>query len=207
MIKNSLFFIGGIVVFIAGVIVYGIILNVREVPLNEAMAAKGFKKLSNVNIIVDKQNFALNVYEDTVFIKSYRAVFGRNHTAPKLAVGDKATPTGKYEVFDIDTNSVFGIFILLNYPNINDITEALRRGIINEKEFNELRFQFYYGSAVNFNRAMSDSIGIHGTGKLNFIFKNLPFAYNWTLGSVAVSNESISEIASIIKKGTKVVIK
>lgn len=193
--------------FIAGVIVYGIVLNVREVPLREAMASKGFKKLSDVNIIVDKQNFSLNVYEDTVFIKSYRAVFGRNHSSPKLAVHDKATPTGKYEVFDIDTNSVYGIFILLNYPNIYDITEALRRGIITEKEFNDLRFQFFYGSAINYNPAFTDSIGIHGTGKLNFILKNLPFAYNWTSGSVALSDENIWELASIIKKGTKVVIK
>lgn len=207
MIKNILFFIGGTIVFLAGVIIYGITINIREVPLREAMSLKGYEKLSNVNIIVDKSSFSLNVYDDTVFIKSYRAVFGRNHSAPKRSPGDKATPVGKYEVIDIDTNSVYNVFIKLNYPNINDITEALRRGIITEKEFSELRFQFYYGNAVNFNPAVSDSIGIHGMGKLNFIFKNLPFAYNWTSGSVAISDEDISELASIIKRGTKVVIK
>ena len=77
MIKNALFFVGGILIFITGMVVYGIILNVREIPLKEAMASKGLKKLTDVNIIVDKKNFALNVYEDTVFIKSYRAVFGK----------------------------------------------------------------------------------------------------------------------------------
>jgi len=207
MLKNTLFFIGGIIVFIAGVIVYGIILNVREIPIKEAMASKGLKKLSNVNIIIDKRTFSLNVYEDTIFIKSYRAAFGRNHTSPKLASKDKATPSGKYEVYDIDVNSPYKIFILLNYPNINDIAEALRRGEIKEKEFNDLSYQFYYGCAINFNPALSDSIGIHGTGKLNFIFKNLPFVYNWTSGSVALSDEDIEELATIIKKGTKVVIK
>lgn len=207
MIKNIFFFVGGILVFIAGVVVYGIILNIRDVPLKEAMANKGFDKLSDVNIIIDKQNFSLNVYEDTVFIKSYRAVFGRNHTAQKISAKDKATPTGKYEVVDIDTNSEYKIFIKLNYPNISDMTEALRRGLITEKEYSELKFQFYYGNPVGFNPVLGDSIGIHGIGKLNYIFKNLPFAYNWTSGSVAVSDESILEIASIIKRGTKVVIK
>ena len=79
--------------------------------------------------------------------------------------------------------------------------------LLQKKNLMELRFQFYYGSAINFNPAFSDSIGLHGTGKLNFIFKNLPFAYNWTSGSVAISNEGIRELAAIIKKGTKVVIK
>ena len=37
--------------------------------------------------------------------------------------------------------------------------------------------------------------------------KNLPFVYNWTNGSISVSNEAIDEIFSVVQKGTKVVIK
>jgi len=207
MIKNILFFAGGILVFIAGIIVYGIVLNIREIPLAEAMSNKGFRRLDNVNIIVDKKNFSLNVYEDTVFIKSYRAVFGRSHGSVKLGPNDKVTPVGQYEVISIDTNYEYKYYIVLNYPNINDITEALRRGLITEKEFNDLKFQFYYGNPVGFNPAIGDSIGIQGTGRLNYIFKNLPFAYNWTAGSIAVSDENITELAGIIKRGTRVVIK
>jgi hypothetical protein len=206
MIKNIFFFVGGIIVFLAGMVVYGIILNVSEPTLKEALAAKGFNKLTNPNIIIDKQKFALNLYEDTVFIKSYRAVFGRNHSAIKSLAKDKVTPVGQYEVIDIDTNSAYKIFFRLNYPNVNDLTEALRKGIIDEKEYNRLKFNFYYDPANCFT-PLTDSIGIHGIGRLNLIFKNLPFAYNWTSGSIAVSNESIDELYTIIKRGAKVVIK
>jgi len=54
---------------------------------------------------------------------------------------------------------------------------------------------------------LGGNICIHGIGRLNSIFKNLPFVYNWTDGSIALSNESLDEILSVIKTGTQVVIK
>jgi hypothetical protein len=98
-------------------------------------------------------------------------------------------------------------FLRLNYPNLNDATEALRKGIISQKEFDKLSFQFYYDDCPDLVTALGGNIGIQGIGEYNSIFKNLPFVYNWTDGSVAVSNESIDEIYSVVKKGTKVVIK
>ena len=40
-----------------------------------------------------------------------------------------------------------------------------------------------------------------------YIFKNLPFVFNWTNGSIAMSDENIDEIHSVIREGTEVVIK
>ena len=54
---------------------------------------------------------------------------------------------------------------------------------------------------------LGGEIGIHGIGRLNYIFKNLPFVYNWTNGSIAMSDEDIDELYSVVKLGTKVVIK
>ena len=54
--------------------------------------------------------------------------------------------------------------------------------------------------------SLSANIGIHGMGKYNFIFKNLPFIFNWTNGSIAVSDESIDELYPLVKIGTKVTI-
>lgn len=54
---------------------------------------------------------------------------------------------------------------------------------------------------------LGGNIGIHGIGRLNPIFKNLPFVYNWTDGSIAISNESLDELLSVINTGTQVVIK
>jgi hypothetical protein len=54
---------------------------------------------------------------------------------------------------------------------------------------------------------LGGNLGLHGIGKFNFIIKNLPFVFNWTNGSIALSDEDIDEIFSIVKVGTKVVIK
>lgn len=197
----------GIVVFIFGVIAYGIILNSLEDPLPVAMVKKGYTQLNDVNIVIERKTFTLNLYEDTVLIKSYRANFGRNHNVAKVRANDNATPVGEYQICDIDTANNYHKFFKLNYPNLNDSGEALKRGLITQEEYDQLRFQYYYEDCPKLMTALGGNMGIHGIGRLNYIFKNLPFVYNWTDGSIALSNEHIDEIYSVINKGTKVVIK
>lgn len=207
LLKNVLLTISALALFFFGVIVYGIVLNLREPSLEEAMSLKGFKRLEDVNLLVNRSNFTLNLYEDTVLIKSYRASFGRNlHDKKKLA-NDGATPVGEYKICSIEHHKAYYKFLKLNYPNLDDANEALRKSIITQKEYNELRFQFYYEDCTSPNTVLGGNIGIHGIGRLNAVFKNLPFVYNWTDGSIAISNEDLDELLKVIKKGTKVVIK
>ncbi|HCY75748.1 MAG TPA: L,D-transpeptidase [Ignavibacteriales bacterium] len=207
LLRNIIFTIGTIVLFIAGVIVYGVILNLREIPLSEAMAQKGFRTLSDVNILVDRKTYTLSIYEDTVLIKSYRASFGRNLSDKKKLNKDGATPVGTYKICNIRNDETYYKFLKLNYPNLDDAADALRKSLISQKQFNQLKFEFYYEECVSDNTVLGGNIGIHGIGRLNSVFKNLPFVYNWTDGSIALSNESLDEILTVIKTGTQVVIK
>lgn len=206
-VRMTFFMTAGIFIFIIGVIIYGIILNSLEDSLEEAMIEKGFTELNEVNIIVDRKNFTLTLYEDTVFIKSYRISLGRNNTIPKTKANDGATPVGEYKICDIDTAYKYYKFLKLNYPNLSDATDALRRGVINQSQFDQLKFEFYYEDCPTLETELGGNVGIHGIGGYNFIFKNLPFVYNWTNGSIALKNESIDEILSVTGNGTKVVIK
>lgn len=206
-LKNVFFFSGGIVLFIAGVIGYGVIINLRSVTLSEAMASKGIKKFTNPHIVINKKQYALLLYNDTVMVKSYRASFGRNVNSDRHFTEDLATPVGKYEICSIETSYVYDKFLQINYPNIEDMTEALRKGLITQAEYDKLKYEFYYKGCPDSGTAVGGHLGIQGQGRLNFLLKNLPFVYNWTDGSVAVSNEDIDEIFSVVKKGTKVVIK
>lgn len=205
--RNVFYFGGGIVLFIFGVIVYGVVLNLREVPLSEAVQLKGYAELLNTNIVIERKTFTLTLYEDSVMIKAYRANFGSNIIDAKSHEGDGATPVGEYLVCSIDTAHKYHKFLHLNYPNLNDMAEGLRKGIISQSEYDSLRFDFFYKECPELRTALGGNIGIHGIGKYNYIFKNLPFIYNWTDGSIALSNEHIDEIYSVVKKGTKVVIK
>lgn len=207
LLRNVLFTIGAMALFVSGVIVYGVILNLREISLTDAMAEKGFRKLENVNLLVDRKTFSLSVYEDTVFIKSYRVSFGRNLYDKKKLSNDGATPIGTYKICNISDDEKYYKFLKLNYPNLDDAAEALRKSVITQKQFNQLKFEYYYEECVSANTVLGGNIGIHGIGRLNPIFKNLPFVYNWTDGSIAISNESLDEILSVIKTGTQVVIK
>jgi len=206
-VKNILFISAAMILFMIGVILYGVILNIREVPLSEAMIEKGFPKLINLNILVDKRNYTLNLYEDTVLVKSYRVSLGRNILRAEKTADDEATPVGEYKICSIDTSHRYNKFFQLNYPNLSNATEALRKGWITQKVFDQIKFEFYYEGCTKYNKVLGGNIGIQGLGRLNYIFKNLPFVYNWTNGSIAMSNEDIDELYSVIKIGTKVVIK
>ena len=206
-VRNVFYISSTIILFMVGVIIYGIILNIREVSLDEAMREKGFTKLINPNLIIERETYTLSLYEDTIFVKSYRVSFGRNVHRVKTKAGDEATPVGEYKICSIDTGHEFHVFFRLNYPNLEDGTNALRKGWITQKEFNELKFEFYYEGCTKFNKMLGGNIGIHGIGRLNFIVKNLPFVFNWTDGSIAMSDEDIDELLRVVKVGTKVVIK
>ena len=207
LLRNVLFTIGAIALFFSGVIVYGIILNLRAITLEEAMVQKGFRVLDDVNLLVERKNYTLNLYEDTVLVKAYRVCFGRNLNDKKKLSDDGATPVGVYKICSITNNHRYYKFLQINYPNLEDAAEALRKSLITQKQYDELKFDFYYEECINSNTILGGNIGIQGIGRLNSIFKNLPFVYNWTDGSIALSNEDLDEILTVIKTGTKVVIR
>jgi murein L,D-transpeptidase YafK len=207
VLKNVIYLTLAIVLFFFGIIIYGVILNLRENPLSEAMLKAGFTEINNPKIIVDRRNYTLGVYEDSVLIKNYKVSFGKSLQEPKTRADDKATPVGVYKICKIINSHKYYKFFQINYPNLEDGASALRKGWISQKEFNEIKFQFYYEGCTKYHNLLGGDIGIHGIGELNYIFKNLPFVFNWTNGSIAMSDEDIDELNSVIKEGTEVVIK
>jgi len=207
VLKNIIYLTAAILVFFFGVIVYGLVLNMRTIPLSDALLKAGFNEITNPKIIIDRHNYTLGIYEDSILIKNYRVSFGKSVQTPKSRADDKSTPVGTYKICKIYPAHKYHKFFQLNYPNLEDGSNALRRGWISQKEFNDIKFEYYYEQCTRYNRVLGGNIGIHGIGELNYIFKNLPFVYNWTDGSIALSNENIDEIYSVIREGTEVVIK
>jgi murein L,D-transpeptidase YafK len=207
VLRNIIYLTLAITIFFFGVLVYGIILNLRDVPLSEALLKTGYTEITNPKIVIDRHNYTLGIYEDSVLIKNYRVSFGKSVLTPKTRAGDKATPVGVYRICKIYTTHKYHKFFQINYPNLEDGGDALRKGWISQKEYNDIKFQYYYEGCTKYHRILGGDIGIHGIGELNYIFKNLPFVFNWTNGSIAMSNENIDEIYSVIREGTEVVIK
>lgn len=207
VLKNIIYLTFAIILFFFGVIVYGIVLNLRDLPLSEALLKSGYSEITNPKIVIDRHNYTLGIYEDSVLIKNYKVSFGKSVHTPKSRAGDKATPVGIYKICKIYTTHKYHKFFQINYPNLDDGANALRKGLISQKEYNDIKFEYYYEECPKYHNLLGGNIGIHGIGELNYIFKNLPFVFNWTDGSIAMSNENIDEIYSVIREGTEVVIK
>ena len=207
MLRNVIYIMSSIILFFTGIVLYGIIINLRDISLKEALAEKKIIKFENPSIIVDRRNYTLNLYSDTILVKQYNAVFGRNSNSLKLSNDDFVTPIGKYEICRIDTKYIYYKKMFLNYPNQSDAAEALRMDIISKSDFLKITRSYKNKSCPEGLTPLGNDIGIQGIGEYNLIFKNLPFVFNWTNGSIAVSNEDIDELITVVELGTQVVIK
>lgn len=202
MLKNVLYIIASVIIFFIGLIAYGLILNSGEVSLEEAMKELNLTKIENPKIIIDRSSYRLQLYSGNILVKSYKTVFGKNPSKIKTSADDLVTPIGEYRICAIDNNHKYHKFLQINYPNEKDAAEALKRGYINQHEF-EMIVNSKNECPVA-NTKLGANIGIHGIGEYDIIFRNLPFIFNWTNGSVAISNKSIDELSSVVKIGTYV---
>lgn len=204
MLKNILYIVASILIFFAGLILYGLILNSGEIPIDEALREKNLTRIENLKIVVNRSSYRVQIYSGNVFIKSYKAVFGKNMNKIKTSGDDLVTPIGEYKVCSIDTLHKYHKFFQLSYPNEDDAAEALKRGYINQDEFEVIMISSKKNECPPPETRLGSDIGIHGIGEFDLIFRNLPFVFNWTNGSVAISNRNIDELASIIRIGTPV---
>lgn len=207
MLKNILYFTGSILLFFTGIVVYGIILNIRENTLQQCLIEKNISEPTDIFILVDRRNYKLNLYSGTTLIKSYKAVFGKNDSPVKKSKDDFVTPAGKFEICSIDTSEQFYRIFKINFPNEASAAESLKNGYITGEDFRRIVTELQNGNCPPDDTVLGSNISIHGMGTYNFIFKNLPFVFNWTDGSIALSDESMDELATVVSVGTKVEIK
>jgi murein L,D-transpeptidase YafK len=204
VIKNILYISGSMILFFAGLILYGVILNLREVTLQEALQQKGISKLNDVHLVVDRKNYRIELYSEKILIKTYKAAFGKNSSTLKTSANDNVTPIGDYKICAIDTVSKYHKFLHINYPNEHDAAEAFKQNYILSDELNVILLSAKRNECPPKETKLGSDLGIHGIGKYNAVFKNLPFSFNWTNGSIAISNENIDELYSVVKIGTPV---
>ena len=117
------------------------------------------------------------------------------------------TPTGVYKICNINSHTDFYKFFVINYPNLDDAAECFKNGKISKDEYLTIINRLKSGECPPKDLFEKYKIGIHGIGKYDLIFRNLPFTFKWTNGSIALSNKSIDELSSVINIGTVVTFK
>jgi murein L,D-transpeptidase YafK len=154
----------------------------REIDLSDAMKRKGINKFENPWIKIDRRNYKLELYSDKILVKTYKAVFGKNNSIIKTSANDFVTPIGEYQICEIDIHSKYHKFLRINYPNEKDAAEDLKQRYITQDEYIKILDAFNRNDCPPKDTKLGSNIGIHGIGEY------LPFTFNWTNGSIAVSN-------------------
>jgi len=192
--------------FFTGVILYGTLLNLREKTLAKEMKLKNIETLRDIKVVINKSQYTLELYSGDILVKNYKAVFGKTRRRIRHSALDKVTPTGRYYVCSKDSVTEFHRMIVLNYPNLHDLAIQLKDGYLTREEFLEFREELNTNNCIGKRNIKFGTIGIHGIGYFDIVFSNLPFRFNWTNGSVAVNNDDIEELYSVMEHGTEVII-
>jgi murein L,D-transpeptidase YafK len=140
---------------------------------------------SLLRIEVDKSDYILSVFSDTLLIKQYPVVLGKNPINEKLQQGDNCTPEGTFKIKAKYEHKKWSKFIWLNYP-----TEESYLKIMKAKE----------AGIISKESSAGGDIGIHGVEE-GFDYA-IDYGINWTAGCVALKNKDINEIYSIVNNNT-----
>ena len=153
----------------------------------ESARASGGSGRRATRIMVTKSTHEMKLYDHDELLGTYTVSIGPGGTGPKLREGDRVTPVGTYHV-TWKGPSRFGTFMLLDYPNSED-----------RARFARLKAT----GAIAKNARIGGDVGIHGGGP---VYAKGDEIQDWTLGCVAVDDEQIKEVSSLVAPGTTVLI-
>lgn len=133
-------------------------------------------------VVLDKSRRLLHLMKENQILRTYNTALGKQPVGKKRQDGDNKTPEGLYFIGYKNSGSSFHLSLEITYPNQDDINWA-RKNKVNP----------------------GGDIMIHGLPNEDFKkwFINHPKS-NWTRGCVAVTDDEIEEIWSMVKTGTAI---
>jgi murein L,D-transpeptidase YafK len=135
-------------------------------------------------ILIEKSARTLKLMRGSEILKTYKVALGTQPIGPKERQGDHRTPEGSYVVDAKNPNSQFYRALHISYPNSTDHEHARRLGA-----------------------SPGGDVEIHGLGKSYGWIGAGHRMKDWTDGCIAVTNEEIDEIFSLVAVGTRIEIR
>jgi tetratricopeptide (TPR) repeat protein len=135
-------------------------------------------------ILIEKKERRLTLFSKGKVLKTYKIALGGNPDGPKERQGDNKTPEGTYVIDSRNKDSRHHISLHISYPNEKDKKRAKELGV-----------------------SPGGDIMIHGI-KNGFSWAgDFQTRVDWTKGCIAVTDEEIEEINSLVPNGTIVEIR
>jgi murein L,D-transpeptidase YafK len=135
-------------------------------------------------ILVLKSKREMQLLHDGKVIKSYRVALGGTPVGRKERQGDHKTPEGLYTIVGRNPKSQYHRALRVSYPNPEDRARAAKHGVPP-------------GGDIMIH-GLPNGYGWIGRGHL---------AKDWTDGCIAVTDQEIEEIWSLVADGTPVEIR
>ena len=129
-------------------------------------------------VVVNKGDREMFLFHNNKVLKKYAIDLGFAPVGDKFFEGDGRTPEGYYTIDRRNPNSRFHLSLGISYPNARDIEEARKLG-----------------------KPPGGDIFIHGRSNPLKLGKN-----DWTWGCIAVPNDEMEDIYSMVKDGTPILI-
>src|SRR3954454_9166210 len=126
-------------------------------------------------IIVNKTRREMLLIRGQSVLRSYRVALGRDPIGHKQREGDGRTPEGRYTIDRRNPKSRYHLALHISYPNAEDRARAKAAGV-----------------------DPGGDIMIHG------LKDGVRREDDWTQGCIAVTNEEMEEIWSLVPEGTPI---
>jgi len=164
------------------------------------------KVSDNIELVISRSAHTLSVRQGDVTLNTFKVAFGSGGKKAKLKEGDHTTPKGTYLINKIRDSENFHLFMLLNYPNMNDAKRALKANLISRTQYRAILLAQLEGRLPPQNTALGGSIGIHGIGVETKDKLEIHRLADWTKGCIAMRNDEVEALRRYISQGTKVII-
>ena len=155
-------------------------------------------------LLIDTKKQLLEVkLAEVTLVKFSNISIGRNGSGFKSKRGDDITPQGKYKIAWINRKSRYHLFFGFNYPSRENAQQALEKGLLDKKSYSKIIWAHKNSQVPPQNTALGGLIGIHGLGGAD---KKIHEIMNWTHGCIALTNDQINNLDTLIKKNTIVIV-
>jgi murein L,D-transpeptidase YafK len=153
-------------------------------------------KLLNPQIVIQKRERKLFLYEVEKLIKIYTIALGFEPVGNKERTGDGKTPEGEFYIAVKNPKSKYFLSLGLSFPTVKHAASGLATGLIYQTEYEEILKAQREKRLPNQKTRLGGEIYIHGGGNL----------WDWTEGCVALENGDVEEIFASVQTRTKVLI-
>ena len=133
-----------------------------------------------------------------------RIAIGRGGVTRSKLTKDHKTPLGEFYITEIRKSSLFQTFMQLSYPNLSHARAAHEAGRISDEEFWAVEYAGLQGLVPPQNTRLGGQIGIHGVGRGDL---SIHRQFDWTQGCIAMTNDQIAQLQSLIGVGARVSIR